>query len=77
MKVNRKNHAKQVLAKKKEMLEENKGIFVGKNKYGDKVQRVVAVVPMTEDVNAEEIVQQLAASIESECEGVEGYRSVK
>jgi hypothetical protein len=77
LKVNRKNHAKQVLAKKKEMLEENKSIFNGKNKHGEKVQRVVAVVPMTEDVNAEEIVKQLAESIDSECEGVEGYRSVK
>ncbi|GAA6061608.1 hypothetical protein JCM10212_000916 [Sporobolomyces blumeae] len=76
LKVNRKNHAKQVLAKKRELLEENKGIFNGKNKHGEKVQRVVAVVPMTDDVNAEEIVRQLAESIGSECEGVEGYRSV-
>ncbi|GAA5966291.1 hypothetical protein JCM3765_005245 [Sporobolomyces pararoseus] len=76
LKVNRKNHAKQVLAKKKELLEENKSIFSGKNKHGEKVQRVVAVVPMTEDVNAEEIVKQLAESIGSDCEGVEGYRSV-
>ncbi|GAA5931866.1 small subunit rRNA maturation protein TSR1 [Sporobolomyces koalae] len=76
LKVNRKNHAKQVLAKKRELLEENKSIFNGKNKHGEKVQRVVAVVPMTEDVSAEQIVKQLADSIGSECEGVEGYRSV-
>lgn len=77
LKVNRKNHAKQVLAKKKELLEENRNIFNGKNKHGDKVQRVVAVIPMTDDVDAEEIVKQLAASIDSSCDGVEGYRSVK
>lgn len=77
LKVNRKNHAKQVLARKRELLDENKSIFSGKNRNGERVQRVVAVVPMTRDVDAEEIVQQLARSIDSACEGVEGYRSVK
>ncbi|GAA6024224.1 hypothetical protein JCM11491_002511, partial [Sporobolomyces phaffii] len=76
LKVNRKNHARQVLALKRDRLDESKSIFVGKNRHGDKVQRVVAVVPMTDDVDPLEIVQVLANSIESPCEGVEGYRSV-
>ncbi|GAA5952177.1 hypothetical protein JCM21900_006931 [Sporobolomyces salmonicolor] len=77
LKVNRKNHAKQVLTKKRELLEESKGIFSGKGKNGEKVQRVVAVVPMTDDVQAELVVQLLAESVGSSAEGVEGYRSVE
>ncbi|GAA5989302.1 hypothetical protein JCM11641_006106 [Rhodosporidiobolus odoratus] len=76
LKVNRKNHAKQVLEKKREILEESKGIFSGKNRAGERVQRVVAVVPMTEDVSSEAIVQLLAESTGNELTGVEGYRSL-
>ncbi|GAA5843519.1 hypothetical protein JCM11251_001643 [Rhodosporidiobolus azoricus] len=76
LKNNRKNHAKQVLDKKRELLEESKGIFSGKNKAGERVQRVVAVVPMTEDVNSEDIVKLMAESTGNELSGVEGYRSL-
>ncbi|BGP13572.1 hypothetical protein JCM10213_008709 [Rhodosporidiobolus nylandii] len=76
LKVNRKNHAKQVLEKKRELLEDQKGIFSGKNRSGDRVQRVVAVVPMTEDVSSEAIVQLLAESTGNELTGTEGYRSL-
>ncbi|GAA5867572.1 hypothetical protein JCM8547_001224 [Rhodosporidiobolus lusitaniae] len=76
LKVNRKNHAKQVLDKKREILEDSKGIFSGKNKNGDRVQRVVAVVPMTEDVSSEGIVQLLAEATGNQLTGTEGYRSL-
>ncbi|GAA5837741.1 hypothetical protein JCM9279_006848 [Rhodotorula babjevae] len=76
LKVNRKHHAKQVLDKKRRIVEDAKGIFAGKNRNGDRVQRVVAVVPMTEDVSSLELVELLAQSIGGELSGVEGYRSL-
>ncbi|GAA6026737.1 hypothetical protein JCM8097_005824 [Rhodosporidiobolus ruineniae] len=76
LKVNRRNHAKQVLDKKRSILEESKGIFTGKNRQGERVQRVVAVVPMTEDVSSEAVVQLLAQATGNELTGVEGYRSL-
>ncbi|GAA6003289.1 hypothetical protein JCM10207_001845 [Rhodosporidiobolus poonsookiae] len=76
LKVNRKNHAKQVQDKKRERLEDAKGIFSGKNRAGERVQRVVAVVPMTEDVSSEAIAQLLAQATGGELSGVEGYRSL-
>lgn len=77
LKVNRKHHAKQVLDKKRRIVEDAKGIFAGKNRNGDRVQRVVAVVPMTEDVSSLELVELLAQSIGGELSGVEGYRSLE
>ncbi|GAA6049888.1 hypothetical protein JCM3770_004232 [Rhodotorula araucariae] len=76
LKVNRKHHAKQVLDKKRQVVEDAKGIFAGKNRNGDRVQRIVAVVPMTEDVSSLEMVELFAQSIGGELTGVEGYRSL-
>ncbi|KAK4333094.1 Ribosome biogenesis protein TSR1 [Rhodotorula toruloides] len=76
LKVNRRNHAKQVVKKKRDLLEEQKGIFQGRNRNGERVQRVVAVVPMTEDVSALETAEMLAQAVGGQLTGTEGYRSL-
>ncbi|GEM09392.1 ribosome biogenesis protein tsr1 [Rhodotorula toruloides] len=76
LKVNRRNHAKQVVRKKRELLEEQKGIFQGRNRNGERVQRVVAVVPLTEDVSSLETAEMLAQAVDGELTGTEGYRSL-
>ncbi|GJN88836.1 hypothetical protein Rhopal_001807-T1 [Rhodotorula paludigena] len=76
LKVNRKHHAKQVLDKKRSLLDDQRGLFAGKNRNGDRVQRVVAVVPMTEDVSSLATVELLAEATGGELSGVEGYRSL-
>lgn len=77
LKVNRKHHAKQVLDKKRQVLEDQKGIFSGKNRQGDRVQRVVAVVPMTDDVDALATAQLLAESTGGQLSGEGAQRSLE
>ncbi|GAA5883645.1 hypothetical protein JCM3774_005992, partial [Rhodotorula dairenensis] len=76
LKVNRRNHAKQVLDKKRQILDEQKGIFSGKNRNGDRVQRVVAIVPMTDDVDALETAHLLAQAAGGELSGEGAQRSL-
>lgn len=71
--VNRKNHAKQMQAKKEAELESLARLFTRKG--SDKVQRVVAVMPMTDDVDPEKVVQQLLESVGVECSGTGAVRT--
>ncbi|KAM0746299.1 DUF663-domain-containing protein [Meredithblackwellia eburnea MCA 4105] len=60
-KLNRRNHKKQLLLKKKAGLEDAARIFTRKS--NDKVARIVAVVPLTDDVEPANLVEQLLASV--------------
>ncbi|SDA08058.1 BZ3501_MvSof-1269-A2-R1_Chr8-1g09495 [Microbotryum saponariae] len=71
-KLNRRNHAKQVQDKKRHALDATAQLFVGP----DRAQRIVAVVPMSEDVDPLAIVELLAATINVEVHGQDGYRSL-
>jgi pre-rRNA-processing protein TSR1 len=77
LKVNRRNHAKQVLDKKRQIVEDQKGIFTGKNRNGDRVQRIVAIVPMTDDVDALETAQLLAQAAGGQLSGEGAQRSLE
>lgn len=66
-KINRRNHAKQILEKKKDKLEELGKLF--SRKGAERVDRVVAVVPLTSDVEALDMVEQLLAAVDIECVG--------
>ncbi|KAK4700449.1 pre-rRNA-processing protein TSR1, partial [Phenoliferia sp. Uapishka_3] len=66
-KLNRRNHAKQMQDKKRALLEDVGRIF--SRKGAERVSRVVAVVPLTGDVDALEIVEQLLASVNVDCVG--------
>lgn len=72
-KVNRRNHAKQMQGKKHAALAEVGALF--SRRGGDKVQRVIAVVPLTSDVNPLEMVQQLLQSVGVECQGEGAFRT--
>lgn len=72
-KLNRRNHAKQMQDKKRALLEDVGRIF--SRKGADRVSRVVAVVPLTGDVSALEIVEQLLASVDVECVGEGAVRT--
>ena len=72
-KVNRRNHAKQMQGKKLAALEDVGRIF--SRKGADRVSRVVAVVPLTGDLSALEIVEELLKSVDVECEGAGAVRT--
>lgn len=73
-KLNRRNHAKQILEKKKDQLEELGKLFTKRN-GAERVSRVVAVVPLTKDVSALEIVEQLLAAVGVESVGTGAVRT--
>ncbi|KAL8280521.1 hypothetical protein RQP46_007169 [Phenoliferia psychrophenolica] len=72
-KLNRRNHAKQMQGKKLAALEDVGRIF--SRKGADRVSRVVAVVPLTGDLSALQIVEQLLKSVDVECEGEGAVRT--
>lgn len=72
-KVNRRHHAAQMKQKKIEALEDVTKLF--NRKGAEKVQRVIAVVPLTNDVSAEEVVEHLLQSVGVEVQGEGGYRT--
>jgi len=72
-KLNRRNHAKQLQLKKEAELESMAKLFTRKGT--DKVSRVVAVIPMTDDVDPAEIVAQLLASVGVDCNGTGSVRT--
>ncbi|SCV66932.1 BQ2448_5578 [Microbotryum intermedium] len=69
-KLNRRNHAKQVQDKKRHALDSTAKLFSGP----DRAQRIVAIVPMSEDVDPLAVVELLAATIKVEIHGQGGYR---
>lgn len=62
-----------MLVKKKLEMEESGKLF--SRKGNERVQRVVAVVPLTEDVKAETIVERLLEAVGVEMTGEGGYRN--
>lgn len=72
-KVNRRHHAAQMKQKKIEALEDVTKLF--NRKGAEKVQRVIAFVPLTDDVSAEDVVAQLLQSVGVEVQGEGGYRT--
>ena len=74
-KLNRRNHAKQMQKKKESALEEMGKLFGRKGI--DKVSRIVAVVPMTGDVNALEIVEKLLEAVGVDCVGEGAVRTAE
>lgn len=72
-KANRKHHAKQMQGKKLAALAEVGALF--NRKGSDRVQRVIAVVPLTSDVSALQIVEQLLEAVGVECRGDGGFRT--
>lgn len=74
-KVNRRNHAKQVQHNKRAELDEQSKLFTRKGQ--DKVQRVVAVVPLTNDVDALDLIEDLIGAVGLQLTGEGGYRSAE
>lgn len=74
-KANRKHHAKQMQDKKQAALAEVGALFSRKGASGERVQRIIAVVPLTNDVSALELVEQLLGAVGVECQGEGGYRT--
>lgn len=74
-KINRRNHAKQMQLKKRAELDEQSKLFTRKG--ADKVQRVVAVVPLCDDIDALDIIQDLVGAVGIELTGEGGYRSAE
>ncbi len=72
-KLNRRNHAKQLQAKKEAELETMAKLFMRKGQ--DKVARVVAVVPMTDDVDPAGMVSNLLGSVGVDCNGEGAVRT--
>lgn len=70
---NRRNHAKQMQAKKQDQLEEMGKLFARKG--ADRVSRVIAVVPLTDDVDALAIVEELLKAVGVECVGEGAVRT--
>ncbi|KAK4052993.1 ribosome biogenesis protein tsr1 [Microbotryomycetes sp. JL221] len=63
---NRRNHNKQLMQQKHSTLEQLGSLFQHKNKQGYKVQRVVAIIPLTRDVDSTQVCDQLLDNINVE-----------
>ena len=61
--------------KKRAELDEHSKLFTRKG--ADKVQRVVAVVPLCDDIDALDIIQDLVGAVGVELTGEGGYRSAE
>lgn len=74
-KQNRRNQAKQLQEKKQAALEEVGKIFARKG--ADRVSRVVALVPLTADVDPAELAEQLMRGVGLQCVGAGAVRTAE